>query len=348
MASNTTPLVSHSLGNSQACLKFSSLKTGEIKMIEEKEIFKSSDGYKIIVGESKEADRKGMLAARMELPLGVKVELGHFPAKQLLLMKQNFDAKLAQNINQYNAVVQQNQNLQKELSAYRHALIAISQNSDCVCSLDDTCRPQRIAMNALTGINSHESVDEQQLKKKIIEFLTEMSSQNNRGTRFPYYYTIADEKERFELDYHGDFYFNEEDGQVQSLRELMTDVERFGEAALSKETADDYFENITLYHYEINEWLSENGLEDVQRFSQEYDTVFDGVLLTESDANEYLKSTSNHLFGPNPRTFVKCMASWSRKTKTGEFFEDLFKFFGVKIPPAMYYDSKKSKEGAEQ
>lgn len=52
-------------------------------------------------------------------------------------------------------------------------------------------------MNALAGINSHESVDEQQLKKKIIEFLTEMSSQNNRGTAFPYYYTIADERERF-------------------------------------------------------------------------------------------------------------------------------------------------------
>lgn len=44
---------------------------------------------------------------------------------------------------------QQNQNLQQELATYREALVQISQNEHCVCSLDGTCQPQRKAMNAL-------------------------------------------------------------------------------------------------------------------------------------------------------------------------------------------------------
>lgn len=61
----------------------------------------------------------------------------------------NLNKQLEQSQKQYNAVVQQNQNLQQELATYREALVQISQNEHCVCSLDGTCQPQRQAMNAL-------------------------------------------------------------------------------------------------------------------------------------------------------------------------------------------------------
>lgn len=37
----------------------------------------------------------------------------------------------------------------RKIEIYETALQEISTNSDCVCSLDDTCQPMRIAANAL-------------------------------------------------------------------------------------------------------------------------------------------------------------------------------------------------------
>lgn len=42
------------------------------------------------------------------------------------------------------------------------------------------------------------------------------------------------------------------------------------------------------------------------------------------------------------------MNKWGRSSQTEEFLTNLFNYFGVKVPPEMYYDNKKAKEGAEQ
>ena len=42
--------------------------------------------------------------------------------------------------------------LEKENVVFKTALEKISTNSDCVCSLDDTCQPQREAMRALATV----------------------------------------------------------------------------------------------------------------------------------------------------------------------------------------------------
>ena len=235
-------------------------------MKNEKEIFKSSDGFRIIVGESEETGREGMLAARMELPLGAEIELGHFPAKQLLLMRKQFDTTLAQTVNQYNAVVLQNQSLQREMN----------------------------------GAND--------VRNKIVEFLTEMSSQNNRGTRFPYYYTIIDYNDNYVPDDRGEFFYDPYAAGIEKIEH-------------------------------INEAL--------QRFSSEPVSWSDGVFFTEKDAEAYLKNASNH-HSEQAHTYVDCMCKWGRSSQTEEFLTNLFNYFGVKVSPEMYYDNKKAKERAEQ
>lgn len=123
----------------------------------------------------------------------MEVNAANTAAAGNLSLSQLAEDKLQAAVNQYNAVVQQNKELQQELiqtkekikpfadeyfsgltyseiaelakksirltkehcsdlrkiEIFETALQEISTNSDCVCSLDDTCQPMRIAANAL-------------------------------------------------------------------------------------------------------------------------------------------------------------------------------------------------------
>lgn len=76
--------------------------------------------------------------------------------RNLLDDNQKLNDNLKFAITQYNEVVEQNKSLQAEIGGYREALIAISNNEDCCCSLDDTCQPMRIAANILVGTNKQQ------------------------------------------------------------------------------------------------------------------------------------------------------------------------------------------------
>ena len=297
-------------------------------MLNEKEIFKSSDDYKIIIGENEEAGRKGMLAARIELPFGAEIELGHFPAKQLLLMKQEFDTTLAQAVNQYNAVVLQNQSLQQELSSHKNKIVDIAllldelkQRFDYIADFEELNQIERI----IRETNPENLTHTEELKKKIVEFLTEMSSQNNRGTRFPYYFSIVDFNDNFEQDDKGEFFFESSSG---SFLKILQNIGTWEE--------DD----------RINEWLEEHNYGIVQRFRNEPVSWSDGVFFTEKDAEAYLESVRNH-HSSEAKTYVDVMNKWGRSSQTEEFLTNLFNYFGVKVPPELFYENKK-KEGAEQ
>lgn len=177
-------------------------------------------------------------------------------------------------------------------------------------------------------------MENKELKQKIVDFLTEMSSQNNRMTGFPYYFTIADEKERYEFDGSGDCICY--DGSMIEIKDYI-------KKNYSAEECD--FENMD--DSDIDEFIEnefDGNDEFYGRFRKELDTYYEGVFLTEKDAEVYLESASNHHFGPNPRTFVLPMAFWGRHTLTEDFFKDLFNFFDVKIPPELYYENKKQLE----
>lgn len=179
-------------------------------------------------------------------------------------------------------------------------------------------------------------MEDKDLKQKIVDFLTEMSAQNNRNTGFPYYYTIADEKERYEYDNSGDCIMY--DGHIWDIKEFAKERDEELLVKYKKEYVDydeDDFDADSFIENELEGEEIYNG-----RFRKELDTYYEGVFLTEKDAEAYLESASNHHFGPNPRTFVMPMALWNRHTLTEDFFKDLFTFFDVELPPKLYYKNR--------
>lgn len=223
-------------------------------------------------------------------------------------------SKLDFAVQQYDKVVQQNKSLQTELNGIKNEI-----------KNDDT-------------------------RKRIVEFLTEMSSQNNRGTRFPYYYTIIDYNDNYIPDDRGEFFYDPYAAGIVKIEDCIR--EKYEDELIELNEGDD-LEDILKYigtgleDSRINEWLEEHINETLQRFSAEPVSWFDGVFFTEKDAEAYLQSASNH-HSEQAHTYVDCMCKWGRSSQTEEFLTNLFNYFGVKVPPEMYYDNKKAKEGAEQ
>lgn len=174
-------------------------------------------------------------------------------------------------------------------------------------------------------VQQNRSLQNLELRTKIIEFMKEMSSQDNRGTAFPYYYCIAYDKPNYIPNSCGDFIYDPDSAEMYSLEEFYT--HRTGE--------EDNFEYI-----DAEEWIEENA-SDLDRYEQQFEEVHKNFFLTESDAKEHLERNRYH-YGKNARTYVEYMF---RANKTEQFFVDLFDFFGVKIPPKMYYENK-DKAGA--
>jgi len=241
---------------------------------------------------------------------------------------EELENKLNAAASQYEQVVKQNQSLQQELKEIKELVL-----KDPV-SLRDVLVSECVA-----------SEYENETRNKIVEFLTEMSSQDNRGTAFPYYYTVADERERFESDNHGEYFFYSCEGEMRLISDALKEM--FNNNDLELNESDD-FEGDILKNIgnicedcRINDWLEKyNNFEYVSRATQMFETYYEGVFLTETDAKAYLESTSNHHFGPNPRTYVDSFNKWGRHSKTEEFLKNLFEYFGVKVPPKMYYESK--------
>ena len=245
---------------------------------------------------------------------------------------------LKQMQSQYDAVVKQNKSLQAELNDLRKIKNDVLK--------DPLNLREVLLMNCIA--DDITSKYENKIRERIVEFLKEMSSQENRFTAFPYYYTIADENERFEADDKGEYFFDSNAAECVEIAEVLRG--EFNDGNIELEEGEDFEEilsNIGSYYDEdsrIDDWLRNYNEAGVQRYSKEYDTYYEGVFFTKTDAEEYLKSTSNHHFGPNPRTYVDSMNKWERHSKTEAFLTDLFSYFGVKIPPEMYYENKEKEK----
>lgn len=248
---------------------------------------------------------------------------------------------LKQMQSQYDAVVNQNRSLQTELNQLRKIKNDV---------LNDPLNLREVLlMNCIA--DDITSKYENKIRERIIEFLKEMSSQDNRGTAFPYIYTIADEHERFEADDSGDFFYDSNSGSCVEVAKILREEFNNGNIELEE---DENFEEILseigscFEDDRIDTWLRNYNKIGIQRYSKEYDTYYEGVFFTKTDAEAYLESTNNHHFGSNPRTYVDSMNKWGRHSKTEAFLADLFSYFGVKIPPKMYYENKKKEEKGEK
>lgn len=183
--------------------------------------------------------------------------------------------------------------------------------------------------------------------KQIKEFLEEWSSQDNRGMGFPYYYTIADENDRYEQDNDGEYLLDSNTGNIVKIADVLQEEFNNGNIEdVNEEELKDIFENIGTCAEDdrIDDWLRNYNEIGIQRYTKEAETYYEGVFFTKTDAEEYLESTMNHRFGGNPRIYADSFNKWGRHSKTEIFLKNLFNHFGVKVPPEMYYENKKSEE----
>ena len=189
-------------------------------------------------------------------------------------------------------------------------------------------------------------------KESIIEFLKEYSSCDNRCTRFPYYWTIADEKEKYEPCEGGEYVYDYGYAEVRPVKDVIQEIwndDLTGKDRLTKFledneiTFDDFYSSIGTYaedEFVLEEVLEDYLGESPNRMEKGYETYYEGMFLTQKDAEEYLESCRNHHFGPNPRTYLQSFNEWGRSSRTETFIKELFEYFNVPEPPELYYKDK--------
>lgn len=152
------------------------------------------------------------------------------------------------------------------------------------------------------------------LNYKIVEYLKKMSSQDNLSTAFPFFWVIRDVKYLpTDADYHWNkvIYLNEESGEEISQDEWdALPTERNNDC---EQIQDDFREVYLMKTYEES-----------------------GMFLTHEDAKNHLSKNYYH-YSEEAHPYLK--HAW-RAPLMEEFFDNLFQYFNVKIPPEMYHENK--------
>lgn len=179
----------------------------------------------------------------------------------------------------------------------------------------------------------------------IKEFLEEWSSCPNRCTAFPYYWTIADEREQYINSVRGEYVWDPQNAEIRNIKDILEEMNESGDIDLPDElTFEELIDSIGDICEEdlVEELLKKyTGEYSLDRYEMQYETYYEGVFFTEKDAEEYLESCKNHHFGPNPRVYLESFNKWGRHSRTEEFLQKLFNFFNVPIPPELYYEKEK-------
>jgi hypothetical protein len=154
-------------------------------------------------------------------------------------------------------------------------------------------------------------------EKLIVDFLTEMTTQNNRITAHPYYYVIR----------HPEYMQSESCGDDPNGR-----CERGKTIYVSKEEPEISYESRADLKASLIEDSGLTGLEADTAIEDEYEPYElvllwreSGMFLTESDAESHLKKNHYH-YGQGAHTYVK--HAW-RAPQMDSFFKALFNHFGV-------------------
>ena len=145
---------------------------------------------------------------------------------------------------------------------------------------------------------------------KITNYLTEIATQDNHGTRLPIFFTIMDGRDQVVPPDFGDktiYRHNDFDSACDSIPELYKRLRRYG-------------------------YTKEETKNIINR--EEYDTfdmkrVFDsrGMFLTEKEAREHFERNRYHY---SKDAHIYCHHAW-RAPEMKEFFEALFNHFGIEV-----------------
>lgn len=191
-------------------------------------------------------------------------------------------------------------------------------------------------------------MNKEQLKEQIISTLIEMSSQDNRSTAFPYYYQIAYEKPIYEYSRYGDYVYQTDYG-MRKISDILSELNDNNELSIPEdieyETLISEIGSICEETTFIESVLKSLDIDPDRRYDMDEETIYEGFFLTESDAETYLQKARHH-FPKTARTYVQYLNRW-RDTQTGDFFNNLFKYFDIPIPPKMFYE-KEEKELCKQ
>lgn len=144
-------------------------------------------------------------------------------------------------------------------------------------------------------------------EKIIKQFLTEMVTQDNRSTAFPFYYTIRTKKK---------VYVGEDEGE----KNVYYDSENCTEY----DSVDEFKEELIEHGYD-KERISER-VRALSRSGIRWEWEHRGMFLTESDAKNHLRSNKHH-YSPDADTYVE--HAWRAPGLTN-FFKALLEHFDIR------------------
>jgi hypothetical protein len=154
-------------------------------------------------------------------------------------------------------------------------------------------------------------------RQVIVDFLTEMTTQNNRITAHPYYYVIR-HPEYIQSDCAGD----DPDGQCERGKTIY----------VYNDDCSMTYDSRAELKASLIEDSGLTGLEADAAIEEDYDIINlvliwreSGMFLTESDAENHLKANHYH-YGSGAHTYVK--HAW-RAPQMNNFFKSLFNYFCV-------------------
>lgn len=145
-----------------------------------------------------------------------------------------------------------------------------------------------------------------EMYQKLIDIATEMTTQNHRGTRMPYFFQIRDWVKVYDADLNGDthIYLNRDYNiQIETVDELISYLEdnsiSFEEEKIREMWSDDFFT-------ELPDWIEENA-EGLERHSYSLQPVYKNSFLTAKAAQQHLEANYYHY---HPKADVYLSHAW--------------------------------------
>jgi hypothetical protein len=146
-----------------------------------------------------------------------------------------------------------------------------------------------------------------ELYDQLMDIVKEMTTQDNRCTAYPFFYQIRDWERVYDSDLNGSIPIlidrNGDYTTVESSKDLMEYLE-YRDIEFDKEEINGLWEDYqTGFGWELEEYLEEKGLTDLEKMSYSLEPVYKNAFLTEKEAQRHLETNHYH-YHPNADTYV--------------------------------------------
>jgi len=137
-----------------------------------------------------------------------------------------------------------------------------------------------------------------ELYDQLMDLSKEMMTQDNRCTAYPIFYQIRDWKRVYDSELNGSNYIlidrNGDYITIESAEDLMSYLE-YRDIEFDKEEIEGLWEDYqTEFGWELDEYLEDKGLTDLEKMSYSMEPVYTNAFLTEKEAQRHLESNDYH------------------------------------------------------